>query len=168
MVNGALTTLAGVGIFCRGGNAPLTDAGDPDCMVLDDIPLFGLLKGRLGYLNQRQKLISQNVANADTPGYAAKDLKPFTFEGAMKAARQPQGFGPVATNPMHLPGTARAVTVWNSNTAPDSETTLDGNSVVLEEQMLKMAEARQGYDAAVGFYQKSLGFLRTAARRPGM
>ena len=136
-------------------------------MVLDDIPLFGLIKGRLGYLGQRQKLISQNVANADTPGYTARDLKPFTFEAAMKSANRPNGVSPIATNPMHLPGTTRPATVWTSKSTPDSETTLDGNSVVLEEQMMKMAEARMGYDAAVSFYQKSLGFLRTAARRPG-
>jgi flagellar basal-body rod protein FlgB len=35
----------------------------------DDIPLFGMLKSRLGYLTERQKLVAQNVANADTPGY---------------------------------------------------------------------------------------------------
>ncbi len=136
-------------------------------MVLDDIPIFGLLKGKLGYLNQRQKLISQNVANADTPGYVARDLKAFSFEGAMKAANPSQGVAPVATNPMHLPGTTRPTAAWTSKITPDSETTLDGNSVVLEEQMMKMAEARMSYDAAVGFYQKSLGFLRTASRRPG-
>ena len=47
-----------------------------------------------------------------------------------------------------------------------SETTLDGNSVVLEEEMLKMADARMSYDAAIGFYQKSMGILRMAARPP--
>jgi flagellar basal-body rod protein FlgB len=136
-------------------------------MMIDEIPLFGLLKGRLGYLNQRQQLISQNVANADTPGYAAKDLKPFSFDAAMKAAKGPQGVAPARTDAAHLPGTARPTRTWTSGAAPDSETTLDGNSVVLEEQMLKMGEARAGYEAAVGFYQKSLGLLRMAARRPG-
>jgi flagellar basal-body rod protein FlgB len=71
------------------------------------------------------------------------------------------------TNAAHLPGTERPATAWTAQSAPDSETTLDGNSVVLEEQMLKMAEARANYDAAVGFYQKSLGMIRMAARRPG-
>ena len=47
------------------------------------------------------------------------------------------------------------------------ETTLDGNSVSLEEEMLKMSEARMSYDAAIGFYQKSLGLLRLATKRPG-
>ena len=135
-------------------------------MAIDDIPLFGLLKGRLGYLNQRQRVISQNVANADTPGYTARDLKPFSFDEAMKAQAAPGGVAPVRTSAAHLPGTAKATSVWTSRLTPDSETTLDGNSVVLEEQMLKMAEARANYDAAVGFYQKSLGMIRLAARRP--
>jgi flagellar basal-body rod protein FlgB len=51
--------------------------------------------------------------------------------------------------------------------APDSETTLDGNRVVLEDQMMKMTEARLDYDAAIGFYQKSMDLLRLAARPPG-
>jgi flagellar basal-body rod protein FlgB len=50
---------------------------------------------------------------------------------------------------------------------PDSETTLDGNQVVLEEQMMKMNEARMNYDAAIGFYQKSMNLMRMAARAPG-
>jgi flagellar basal-body rod protein FlgB len=44
---------------------------------------------------------------------------------------------------------------------------MDGNSVVLEEEMMKMAESRMAYDAAISFYQKSLGMLRLASRRPG-
>ena len=136
-------------------------------MNIDSIPLFGLLKGKLGYLNQRQRLIAQNVANADTPGYVGRDLKTFSFEAAMKAGQGPSGVAPVRTNAAHLPGTQQPAATWTSQAAPDSETTLDGNSVVLEEQMLKMAEARANYDAAVGFYQKSLGLIRMAARRPG-
>jgi flagellar basal-body rod protein FlgB len=51
--------------------------------------------------------------------------------------------------------------------APDSETTLNGNSVVLEEEMIKMSDARMNYDAAISFYQKSMNLLRLAARAPG-
>jgi flagellar basal-body rod protein FlgB len=135
-------------------------------MTIDELPLFTLLKGRLGHLSQRQRLISQNVANADTPGYAARDLKAFTFTDAMKHARGPSGVQTARTDPGHLQGTKKPDGVWTSQIQPDSETTLDGNSVVLEEQMVKMAEARASYEAAVGFYQKSLGLLRLAAKRP--
>ena len=57
---------------------------------------------------------------------------------------------------------------FESLNAPDSETTLDGNSVVVEEQMLKMAESRMAYDAAIGFYQKSMQMIRMAAKKPGV
>jgi flagellar basal-body rod protein FlgB len=56
---------------------------------------------------------------------------------------------------------------FKTTKADISETTLDGNSVSLEEEMLKMAEARMSYDAAIGFYQKSLNILRLAAKPPG-
>ena len=49
----------------------------------------------------------------------------------------------------------------------DSETTLDGNQVVLEEQMIRVAETRMQYDAAIGLYQKGLQLMRLAARPPG-
>jgi len=70
------------------------------------------------------------------------------------------------TSAMHIaPAGQRAR--FDTVTAPDSETTLDGNAVVVEEQMLKMAESRMAYDAAIGFYQKSMQMLRMAARAPG-
>lgn len=140
-------------------------------MIADDLPFFTLLKGRLGHLTQRQKLIGQNVANADTPGYAARDLSKFTFADALKAQRGPGGVTTVRTDVGHLQGAPSKANgpaaVWSSRLTPDSETTLDGNSVVLEEQMVKMAQARADYDAAVSFYQKSMGLIRMASRRPG-
>jgi flagellar basal-body rod protein FlgB len=134
-------------------------------MLLDDIPLFAMLRGRLGYLSDRQRLIAQNVANADTPGYAPHDLKPFSI------APNAPTLAPVAptmTSAAHLAGTQpRPRSGYKPQKTPDSETTLDGNSVVLEEEMMKMSQARMDYDAAIGFYQKSLSLLRLAARRPG-
>lgn len=133
-------------------------------MNLAEIPLFAMLKGRFQHLNERQRLISQNVANSDTPGYTPNDLKPFTFEMQMKA--QMTGVTTQAvTQPGHMSPTTRK-TNYRPIKTKDSETTLDGNSVVLEEEMMKMSEARMNYDAAIGFYQKSLGLLRLASRKP--
>ena len=50
-------------------------------MTLDDIPVFAMLRNRLGYLADRQQMIAQNVANSDTPGYTPRDLRPFTVPG---------------------------------------------------------------------------------------
>jgi len=137
-------------------------------MDISQIPLFAMLRGRLSYLSDRQKLIAENVANADTPGYAPHDLKPFSFQAQMEAQAQGTASAMAVTQPGHMtpphgqqPGAAKPVAT------KDSETTLDGNSVVLEEEMMKMGQARMDYDAAITFYQKSLNLIRLAARAPG-
>lgn len=144
-------------------------------MELGDLPIFSMLKSRLGYLSDRQRVIAENIANANTPKYQAQDLKPFNFQGHMKAASSAGGASPVAatpagtmamTNPAHMQpkGSKPGVKMTKS---PDSEKTLDGNGVVLEDEMIKLTDARMDYDAAITFYQKSLGMLRTAIRKPG-
>ncbi len=128
-----------------------------------DLPLLNQIKGRLGWLDDRQRVIAQNVANSDTPGYVARDLKtPTDFAEAMRTGG---GLRMTATNARHISPPGQAARFEASN-APDSETTLDGNSVVVEEQMLKMAESRMAYDAAIGFYQKSMQMIRLAAKKP--
>ena len=135
-------------------------------MRLDNIPLFDAIRGRLGWLEERQRVIAQNVANADTPGFAARDLRaPDDFAHAMM--QQSQGVGMMRTSTAHMAIQPQRAVNYASMPAPDSETTLDGNSVVVEEQMLRMAESRMAHDAAIGFYQKSLNMLRMAARKPG-
>ena len=134
-------------------------------MGVADLPLLQQIKGRLGWLDERQRVIAQNVANADTPGYGAQDLKaPTDFAEAMRSGG---GLKMVATNARHI-SPAGQTARFESLNAPDSETTLDGNSVVVEEQMLKMAESRMAYDAAIGFYQKSMQMIRMAAKKPGV
>jgi flagellar basal-body rod protein FlgB len=137
-------------------------------MDLSQIPLFQMLRGRLSYLSDRQKVISENVANSDTPGYAPRDLKAFSFQTQMQAQAQSGASSMSVTQPGHmLPAHAKKPGAAKPVATKDSETTLDGNSVVLEEEMLKMGQARMDYDAAIGFYQKSLNLIRLAARAPG-
>src|SRR5580700_210001 len=73
-------------------------------MNLPDIPLLSMLKTRMNWLNQRQSLLSQNVANADTPGYAALDLKPVDFADALKKSSQQGSYqgGLTVTDPHHI------------------------------------------------------------------
>src|SRR5262245_4640307 len=123
-------------------------------MDLADIPLFAMLRGRLGYLSERQRLIAENVANADTPGFAPKDLKPFSFQAQVNASTAAGAVAMKVSQPGHMvPQSQQAQRRFPGATiksvrAADSETTLDGNSVVLEEEMMKMSEARMNYDAA--------------------
>src|SRR5262245_36863956 len=120
-------------------------------MALDEIPLFAMLRGRLGYLSERQRLIAENVDNADTPGYTPRDLKPFQVVQAQSPTLTP--VAPAMTSAMHMTGSLpKAKGAYKPQRTSDSETTLDGNSVVLEEEMMKLTQARMDYDAAIGFY----------------
>jgi flagellar basal-body rod protein FlgB len=138
-------------------------------MAIDDIPLMSLLKDRMGYLNHRQKLIAENVANADTPGYQPRDLKPFDKLVAAPGtiAADSGGLALARTNPMHIAAvTPTPGGPLSPSKSPDSETTLNGNSVVLEEEMMKMTETRSDYSTAVSLYQQSVTMLQTAIRKP--
>ncbi len=141
-------------------------------MDTSQIPLFAMLRQRLGYLGERQRVIAQNVANADTPGYAPRDLKAFKFTAQLQSQQIGVAMQPAQTSTGHMPGgdarrPGMAAGAFKAVKGADTETTLDGNSVVLEDQMIKMSEARMQYDAAIGFYQKSMALLRMAARPPG-
>ncbi len=112
-------------------------------------------------------MISQNVANSDTPGYTPSDLKPFTLPSQGGAGAGLPPVTPTLTSPMHMAGTPASRLKSKPVLSPDSETTLDGNAVVLEEEMMRMGQARMDYDTAVSFYQQSMAMIQQAAKRPG-
>jgi flagellar basal-body rod protein FlgB len=138
-------------------------------MNLDTIPLFTILKSRLGYLSHREQLIAQNVANTDTPGYIPEDLKPFTLpptSGAGSAGGALTMAAPASTGSAPAIGITppSSKKVWKSVKLGDSETTRDGNQVVLEDEMAKMSESRMAYEAVIDIYQKSMDMLQMAGR----
>ena len=132
------------------------------------ITVFSLMKARLQMLGDRQKVIAENVANVSTPGFVPRDIDQDSFAAALqRMAGRASGPGHttmVATQAGHMAPQGGASAGYNM---PDSETTLDGNSVVVEEQMMKIAETRMDFETMVGLYQKSLGLLRLASRAPG-
>ena len=140
-------------------------------MNIGDIPLFSMLRSRMGYLSDRQNVIAENIANANTPGFVARDVAPFTFEAQLRGQGGALGMQPAQTKAGHMAAPPRrsggSQSYAKASKSGDSETTLNGNSVVLEDQMIKMTETRMQYDAAIGFYQKSMALLRMAARPPG-
>jgi flagellar basal-body rod protein FlgB len=136
-----------------------------------NIAVFSMLKARLQMLGERQKVIAQNVANVSTPGYVPSDIDQGQFAATLQrmtgAASGPGRVTMITTQPGHLSAPHSAAAGVTTHKAPDSETTLDGNAVVVEEQMMKIAETRTDFETMVGLYQKSLGLLRLASRSPG-
>lgn len=132
--------------------------------------VFQLMRQRLQMLGERQRVISENVANVSTPGFTPNDVDQQAFGETMKRiAGQSAGAGKVTmtvTNPGHMLAPHAHAANVSMMKAPDSETTLDGNQVVVEEQMMKIADTRTEFETMVGLYQKSLGLLKLATRSP--
>ncbi|MGY6627158.1 MAG: flagellar basal body rod protein FlgB [Oceanicaulis sp.] len=135
-------------------------------MRSDDIPLLSMLREAMGFHAARQRTLAQNVANADTPGFTPSDLSRASFEQALQGRARPSP-GLHRTDPRHIAGEAGSAGRFRAERTPDSETTANGNSVVLEEQMARASETRMQYETAVSLYQKSLSLIRMAARGPG-
>ncbi len=135
-------------------------------MDLANTPFFGLLRARLDHLSQRQQLIAENIANASTPGYRPRDIDSAGFERMLASASSGRGLAMTRTHSGHMSGNGGSAQV-QVVTRDDSETTIDGNAVVLEDQMARAAETRMAFETGIALYQKGLELVRLAARAPG-
>lgn len=125
--------------------------------------LFSLLGNRMEWLGQRQKVLAQNIANADTPDYVPHDLKPQEFR-RMIERRVGAILQPVATQAGHIQSSgtkadARAVEQKNRY-----ETAPSGNAVVLEEQLIKVTQTQSDYNAITNLYKKQVAMVKMALR----
>ena len=121
----------------------------------DGLSLFSLAERRLGWIDRRQGLLAQNIANANTPGFVAKDLQPFgqVLQGSLP--------GLATTDSRHFAGLPA-----NSGTAagprPQARAP-DRNAVSMEEQLTKVADTDGAQALVTNLYRKYMGFFRTAA-----
>ena len=97
---------------------------------------------------QRQSMVAENIANANTPGYKAKDLESFN-EAFQRGAVRP-----------NTPQSAVNYRVETIN--PKGIASPNGNTVKIEDQMWRSAEASRDHSAATTIYQKALAMLRAS------
>jgi flagellar basal-body rod protein FlgB len=132
-------------------------------MPVSELPIFSMLRTRMQWHQERQRVLAENVSNADTPRFRPKDLKPLDF-GPQAQPGAAAGSTPVrlaATNPLHITGSSA-----NSAFGTDRPTKYDvrpaGNNVNLEDEMMKVASNQMDYQAAISLYSRSMGLFRTA------
>ncbi len=136
-------------------------------MNLPDLPLFSLLRERMSWLNQRQTVLSENVANADTPGFVARDLKPLDFSAELQSAGTAQLAGLTVTNPRHIAATtSKGGGQFDAEDAPDVEANPNGNAVSLEQEMIKVSDTQMQFQAATNLYGKAMTMMKTAIGQP--
>jgi flagellar basal-body rod protein FlgB len=135
-------------------------------MAISDLPVFQILKSKMQWHQARQGVLAQNVANSDTPGYRGKDLKAFDF--ARQVTLASTGLDTAVTSHGHMVGSMKIEgSSARSEDAGSFEVTPDGNSVVLEEEMMKVTENQMDYQAVTTLYAKSLGLIRSALSSRG-
>ncbi|HET9904755.1 MAG TPA: flagellar basal body rod protein FlgB [Xanthobacteraceae bacterium] len=126
-------------------------------MAISELPILAMLRSRMLWGQERQRLLAENVANADTPGFRPRDLAPLDVNRAMAA---PVPLALARTNPGHLAGGASGVFRTESDTAYEIRPA--GNGVSLEDEMLKVAANQMDYQAAASLYARSLALFKTA------
>ncbi len=131
-------------------------------MATSDLSVFRQLGARMRWLTDRQAVISQNVANVDTPGYEAKELKPLSFGRALSLAATTS-----QTGPGHIKIALRSGSGHMQLFANGQETTLSGNSVDLEHELKKSADTALNYQTMSHLYRKHMEMLRMAVKSDG-
>jgi len=127
-------------------------------MNLDDIAVIGLIARRMTWLGRNHDVLAQNIANADTPGYRARELKPQAFGQTLAAAAGPVGLA--VTAPGHMAGLGLRTPEGTRPQRDPYEVTLTGNSVSIEEQAVKIARNAMDYQLATTLYGKAVDMLR--------
>jgi flagellar basal-body rod protein FlgB len=128
-------------------------------MAISDIPLFSMLRTRMHWHQERQRILAENVSNADTAQFRPRDLAPPQFN------RGTTGLPPLAlsrTEGVHLAGAAGPSSRFNDAVAGGYELRPAGNAVNLEDEMIKVAANQMDYQAVTTLYTRSLELLKSA------
>jgi flagellar basal-body rod protein FlgB len=128
-------------------------------MPITDVPIFSMLRTRMQWHQERQRLLAENVANADTPNFRPRDLSEPDFSRVRTSA------APLAlarTSPAHIAGAPVGGGSRFAANRGGYEIRPAGNAVSLEDEMMKVAANQMDYQAAATLYGRSLGLLKTA------
>jgi flagellar basal-body rod protein FlgB len=137
-------------------------------MTTEKLGLFQAMNAKMKYLDQRQKVISQNIANADTPKYQPKDLTKLDFGTVLDKVSSQSAVPPVslkATNAGHIDfgvGGNDAKTMKQKITY---EVAPDKNGVIMEEQMVKANDVQMNYGLMLNLYKSNMDMMRSSLGR---
>ena len=133
-------------------------------MDIQKIPIFKMMAAKMHWLEQRQRVLAQNVANADTPGYVPQELKELDF----RKPTQNRSFRLqlATTSEAHIPNGIQKTAFGDEQKSKKVyETSPTGNSVILEEQLIKVADTAADHQLMTNLYRKQLGMFRIALGR---
>lgn len=130
-------------------------------MAITDLPILSMLRTRLQWHQERQRVLAENVANADTPNYRVRDLAQPNFEQQV-ARSSAMTIGLARTEGGHINASGLQNSSFRTEARAATELSPTGNGISLEDEMMKVASNQMDYQAAASLYSRSLGLLKTA------
>lgn len=141
-------------------------------MDVSSIPIMAALKKRMHWLQANQSVLSDNIANADTPGYANKELGKQDFSNLVDGmnsgpTKQASSTQMKTNNVRHIGAVGSSGGSFDVKEAKSGEKSMSGNSVVLEDEMLKVADNQMEFGMVVNLYKKNMKLLKIAMGKGG-
>ncbi len=139
-------------------------------MTTENLSLMQGMLHKMSWLEERQKVLAQNIANADTPNYRPQDLTPIDFKGLLGNSTSSVSLAApkmATTNEKHLSSGGASGTSGQTDAKKQKKTyevAPAGNSVVLEEQLLKMNENVTDHRLITNLYQKNIDMLKLSLK----
>ncbi|WP_377294094.1 flagellar basal body rod protein FlgB [Rhizobium sp. SG2393] len=112
---------------------------------MQPIQLFELASRQAQWLAARQNVVAGNIANVNTPGYNARDVQPFDT-----VLNQTNSMRMAATNPRHFTESPMAADVIETSDMDASEVKVSGNSVSVEDELMKSGQIKRDYELNAG------------------
>ena len=138
-------------------------------MTTENISLFQAMGSKMHYLQDRQRVISQNISNANTPNYKPSDLSKVDFGSTLdNVLKNKGGVKPVkleATEPGHMGFNQKPEEGRVEKQKVTYEVKPDKNGVVLEEQMMKASDTQMNYNLMLSVYSSNVELIRTSIGR---
>jgi flagellar basal-body rod protein FlgB len=128
-------------------------------LAITDLPLFSMLRTRMQWHQERQRLLAENVANSDTRDYRPRDLAPLQFDRLTPGSAS---IGLSRTESGHIASWEATSSQLQTSRFGSYEVRPAGNAVNLEDEMIKVAANQMDYQAATTLYTRSLGLIKTA------
>jgi flagellar basal-body rod protein FlgB len=125
-------------------------------MPISDIPILSMLRERMEWHQERQRVLAENVANADTSNYQAKDLAPPDFGQQLSAV----SVSLATTQPGHISGGEGPQ--FANDTGGRFAVRPRGNTVTHEDEMMKVASNQMDFEAVASLYTRSLALIKVA------
>ena len=136
-------------------------------MNLSTLNVFRVATVKMGWLAERQGVLAQNIANADTPDYRAKDVKAPSFSKTMSSSNHNIKMVQTAKGHMIGPGNTMNSRLIKERNKDVYEVSPNDNAVIMEEQLIKISESSMNFKLASSIYSKNLSMFKMALNGTG-